>query len=516
MREDLKDWRQSDEFIQQQKELFQYYIDNNLLKGYRTIGGYNIMKNGIEYILQTKCDQNCEYCYIAKHGAELYPENATDEQILINFNLFLDYIYKQKKSYAYFFELFGGDLFSNNLFFKVLDLIDKYFAEIKEVAEEVFFYETILVIPNNMKWVNRQPEIINLVLDKVKYFQETYNTTISFSWSTDGYYCTETREKEELTQEYFNNIFDFILKTDGGYHPMVSAANIEHWNDNYDWWVEMLKKDPKQEFEPMMLEVRNDDWTSDKIQIYLEFLQHIFNKRLEMCGNSIDNLAYSMFVGDGQKENTLPLATNYDIMQINKITSLANHPEKTSCSLQSTVMFNCNNLSISLCHRTSYILFTPCFFIADGNNEHIIDFIPHNLDAYIGIRDLKDSNQPLCIDCSFNEVCIKGCFGSQFESAGDILMHCLSVCNLFQAKFKFLINLYNDSGLISAALRNGYINPENINHNKIIELSQAQNYHYNEKGERLNDDGKPADSDDASEIIRELRSEEHQELSDDI
>ncbi len=516
MREDLKDLRQSNKFIQQQKELFQYYIDNNLLKGYRTIGGYNIMKNGIEYILQTKCDQRCEYCYIAQRGDELYPEHASEKTILTNLNLFLDYIYKQNHSYTYFFELFGGDLFSTNLFFKVLNLLDKYFKEIKQSAEEVFFNETILIVPNNMKWVVRQPELVEQVLEKIEYFHNEYNVTISFSWSTDGLYCTNTREKEELTQEYFDKIFNFIIQTQGGYHPMVSASNIENWIQNYDWWIEMLKQDPKQEYEPMMLEVRNDDWTPEKIQKYLDFLKHIFDKRLEMCGGNIDNLAYSMFIGDGKKENTLPAATNYDIIDIREVSSLAGKSEKTSCSLQSTVMFNCNNLSISLCHRTSYILFTPCFFIADEDNEHIVDFIPHNLDAYIGIRDLKDSNQPQCVDCLFNTVCIKGCFGSQFENAGDILMHCQTVCDLFKAKFAFLINLYNDTGLIASAIKNKYINYENRSHVKLIELSQCQNYHYNEKGERLNDDGKPADSENVIEAQSELRPEESQELSNNI
>jgi hypothetical protein len=54
---------------------------------------------------------------------------------------------------------------------------------------------------------------------------------------------------------------------------MVSAIGIEHWKQNYIWFIEQMKKynllSQHQDNTPMLLEVRNDDWTPKAIQEYL-------------------------------------------------------------------------------------------------------------------------------------------------------------------------------------------------------------------------------------------------------
>jgi hypothetical protein len=59
---------------------------------------------------------------------------------------------------------------------------------------------------------------------------------------------------------------------------MISAHGIEHWCENFDWWVNTLKEE---EFDlmnsVMFLEVRNDDWTEEAIIHYLKYLNHSAN-----------------------------------------------------------------------------------------------------------------------------------------------------------------------------------------------------------------------------------------------
>ena len=57
---------------------------------------------------------------------------------------------------------------------------------------------------------------------------------------------------------------------------MISASTIEKQIDNFDWWTKKCEEigwDPIEKV--MMLEVRNDDWTKEKIIEYLKWLNYI-------------------------------------------------------------------------------------------------------------------------------------------------------------------------------------------------------------------------------------------------
>lgn len=458
---DFYDVRYTEEYIRDQKQLFNYYLDTELFPKPKRNFEYSIMGNSLEFIIRPDCNQTCEYCYLYKHGKELYPNKVTKKEILKNFDLFLDYVYKIRRNYSYDIELFAGDLFFDNIFFDIMDLFDKYFKDIKKDDWLIFENLTTIVVPSNLSWVYYNPEKIELFRKYFLYFQEEYNTRIMFSWSTDGLYAIETREKQELSQEYFDKIFDFCVEFQSGQHPMLSAGNVKNWlNGNYDWWLDELDKREKgtDNWHPCILEVRNDEWDRESISTYIEFLTYAFKKRLSLCDNDINKMAYHLFVGDG-KNNTLLGSCNYDFLKL-MLFSKSPKEEDVSCSVQKSINLNCTNLSIVLCHRTSYSMLTPIYFVTDNEKEHIIDYYVHNIDAYMSIRALKDRNQPGCVKCPYRDICLKGCFGAQYESSGDILIHCQSVCDMFQAKYTHLLKLYNEYGIFAEAFKNNYIENE--------------------------------------------------------
>ena len=69
-------------------------------------------------------------------------------------------------------------------------------------------------------------------------------------------------------------------------------------------------------------------------------------------------------------------------------------------------------MSLVICHRLAYKHFTPIYFITNEDNNKIIDFETGNIDIFLALRYIKDQNLPICYDCDYNEVCLKGCFGS--------------------------------------------------------------------------------------------------------
>ena len=84
--------------------------------------------NYLELIIRPECNLKCEYCYIAEHGKELYPveQRVSNETILNNLDILLNYIYNKNDLFIRRFSLFSGDLFYDNFIFDILDVFYKY------------------------------------------------------------------------------------------------------------------------------------------------------------------------------------------------------------------------------------------------------------------------------------------------------------------------------------------------------------------------------------------------------
>lgn len=471
----------NNQYEKEQKQLFEYYLDTELFPLPEKFNEMNIMKNNLEFIIRPECNQKCEYCYIYQHGSELYPLRLDKKETLNNLDIMLDYIFNIRKNYCYELELFAGDMFYDGIFFDILDIFEKYFNILNEKYSYIFQKTTTIIIPSNLHWVVDIPEYIDKFLEYQERFMNKFSTKIVFSWSTDGLYAVSSREKENLSQEYFDKIIDFCIKTNSGCHPMLSADSIETWeNGNYDWWLNLYKKyNNKEDWQPMILEVRNDNWTDEKINSYLEFLTYAFYKRLEMNDNDIDKMAYHLCVGDG-KNGTLIKPVNYDFLNpFVLLTSSENlKNEKVSCSMQSQVIINLTNLSTVICHRLSYDLFTAAYFVLDEDKKQIVDINVNNVDAYISIRSLKDINRAGCASCEINKICLKGCFGAQYEYTGDLMLECTTVCNLFKRKFYHLIKLLNNTGVMQSIISHNYLKNSELKSlfvNKSIEMGYSIN-----------------------------------------
>lgn len=455
--------------MNEKKELMKYYM-NSILLPYppEDCNRRHINKDAMELIIRKECNQQCEYCYIYKHGDELYPNKVTKKDILINVDLILDFVYNKRKNYFYNIELFAGDLFYDNIFFDIMDIFEKYFKQIKKEEPILFKKTTRIMVPTNLAFVYDNSDKCDKIIQYCENFAK-YNIELCFSWSTDGPFGAETREKKDLPEDYFDKIFEFVGKIGAGLHPMTYAGNIKNAKKNYDWWLENIKKyfkDSNCDFQPMMLEVRNgNEWTEETINDYLDFLDYVLEKRYELCEYSIENMATHLFGSpeEVKERKALKKLNNYDVAMLpNPGNDLKN--EGLPCALQSTIHFNCTNLSLSICHRLAYALFTPVYFKLNDEKTEIVDFDANNIDAYITTKNLKLQNMPVCMGCNYEPICLKGCLGAQFEYNGELLMPIPSVCNLFKKKYDHLIQKYNEYGIFECAKKIGVINEDTLNY----------------------------------------------------
>lgn len=455
-------------FKEQEKDLLNLYIDENLLP-YPTQsnsdGDYFLNTNGFELIIRPQCNQKCSYCYIANYGKELYPTKLNKEDTLKNIDLILDYIFNIRKNFSYNIALFAGDMFNDGIFFDILDRLDLYYKAIKLKHPEYFNKQILIQVPCNLRWVYEKPELVPKFRKIYNHLMDEYQMFISFSWSTDGLYAIKDREKINIDQTYFDTIFNFTKEFSYGYHPMISAENIDTWCENIDWWYDMYKKfnltAPGGYFQPYLLEVRNDNWTPEKIQLHNKFLEHMMEKRLELCDNDKTKLAHHLLIGTDENGN-LPAAKGCDPLDLKGRDPYSSVYDKMACGVQNLIHFNCTNLSLVFCHRMSYPLYTAGYFKTNKENTHIIDIDPYNVSAYLTMKTAKTITYPMCSKCKYLIVCKQGCIGAQVESSGEPYMPIKSVCAFNEASFEKLTDLYHEYGIYDIGIKKGWITKDNI------------------------------------------------------
>ena len=385
----------------------------------------NKYKN-LELVIRPWCNHNCDYCYINKYGKELYPTQETNiDKILINIVEIINYVVITKQIPIENIYLFSGDLFTDNLLWLILEI----FLKIK-------LSNCNIIIPLHPSFISEP----NFEKQFEKYYNllKQVNINLAISISADG-------RKIDRNKSYnYNDVIDFAEKYNFVFHPMISASNVNKWQKNYDWWMRHVDR------QPAIMEVRNDDWTQDKIDAYLKVLDHIFDKRIEVCDNDINKFAYHYFIGDGVNNTPLGLPY-YDIIK-----PIFTNRKGMLCTLQDTLSFDVSNKNLIPCHRISYEQFR-----AAKLEDNIL--VSENDTTFVTLHNLTRKGQPKCVNCIIRDYCMGSCFGAQFEAHGDLFTPNDSVCSLFQQKLIFIINKLYTTQTLQTGIQNGWASQSFLN-----------------------------------------------------
>jgi len=419
--------------------MISYQKENDLLlKSYlmRGLSGANNSIPSIELILSPECDQACTYCYMHRYGHQLYPSSVFEngESILRNTEIFLDFLIENE--YQGRLSLFSGEIFSQEIGFQVLDLVHQKMIECPTLFQYVD-------IPTNYSFI-LDDEKTRRVEDIVEKFIDT-SKRVYLSISDDGKFMECNRPYKSKNQsrgdEYYEKLMAFARKYNYSFHAMVHHNNIEEWPDNWDWFIEMLG-DHGEKFKLNMLEVRNDGWTEESIAHYINFLKHMIDKKMEYfdydAKRYVDNLV------NGPEDITALILRN-----ANK-----RYDDAISCSIQKSIAVRMADLTVVPCHRLMYPEFIAGRFILDENQEKIIDIEGEFVTQYLSIKSLPAAFQLKCYSCPIKSFCTKGCLGSNYETNKEVFMPVESVCKLYQSKFKFLYEYYDELGILDALIKN--------------------------------------------------------------
>ena len=405
-------------------------------------------KMGIELYITTECNQRCSYCYLCANDDKLYPKEIRNrETILKNYKIFLDYCV-EKKLKPQHFDLFTGEIWESDFGVEILSILVDYLENQKDFMPE------LIMIPSNCSFIFNDKYLpkIEAILKRV-INNEEIPTRICFSCSNDGLYIDKlTRpyndpKRQELkgTQEYYDKMFEFCKKWNFAFHPMVSAHGIEAWEENFKWWMETIRKydlDPLSYI--MFLETRNNDWTEEKIIHYLRYINY-----------SIDYLIENEMPRFGNKlESYVKYMNGHLHKAYNKFNPLRpiTHAFWPTCSIARTLTVRLGDLAIVPCHRLSYDELNFGKFVV--KNDKIVDVEAKNIQMMnqIWLNNMYGSAK--CNYCPYNALCTRGCYGSQYESTGELLYPCETVCDLYKAKSIFLYEKYKQLGILDKLTSN--------------------------------------------------------------
>lgn len=455
--------------MNEDKELMQYFLDCSFTPFKQT--GYFTSKTFFksELIITPECNQRCDYCYITQFGKDLYPyeKRVSKEQILKNIDLILDYFFNTKHFLFPQYDLFAGDLFTTDLFFDSMEIYYKYFKQAYDKAPEFFHQEppVSMCIPSNLRFVAND-NITKKVYDVINKFKE-FNVRVHFSWSHDGKYSQNIREKVTLSDEYYEKVFDFLRKTGSGIHPMLSFEGVNYLKENYNWWLECYQKYMPERcnsgfIAPATLEVRNDGWTKEDIEKVEDFIDFKIDKLYNSFDNNLEEVC--KFLYDKERYDK-----QYRDTQIDRLFHLSDHT--LNCAIQHVYTVRVMDLAIVPCHRLCYDHFNGAYFVLNEAKDKIVDIKVNNVNLYMDIKLIRKDYFVKCATCWNNDVCTNGCLGSQYESTGEIFMPVKSVCDLEKAITKKIYLRFKEDGIFEIGNKLGLIKP-----------SLSKVYHILEKG----------------------------------
>ena len=424
-------------FQKENDELLQYILDTrifNILKNPLDQAFLHLNATNVELYITSECNLKCEYCYLSKHGDELYPKEIRNQDLILqNLQILLKHFFEEKYIIQKL-ELFSGEIwgtsFSDNIFNIILNSI-KEGLSIKEI-----------IIPSNMTFITSENATKNIQewIDKYK----TIQTDLVFSASIDGLYIEDLSRpfidssKNGLRDEdYYEKLFSFCKKNNFGFHPMISSSNAKYQINNHEWFLKMMKKyEIDYSSSIMFLEVRNNDWTQETIKDYLKFLDYFF-----------DTLRTRYYKSDKEMiEDIFNLNDNRLLVNYNPI-SLNYNFNELGCTIHKTLHIRLGDLAIVPCHRLSYSALNYGYYIIENNK--IIGIKSNNpqmaLKTYFTNMNVSHNG---CDTCIYRRFCLKGCLGAQYETNKDLWMPCENVCELLKNKIRFLIKKYEEVGFL--------------------------------------------------------------------
>lgn len=402
----------------------------------------------VEFIISSVCNQSCEYCYLFKHGREMYPPEANNpKNILENFPILIDWLEENKFNFKTY-DIFSGEFFNLPYWEDIIEMIYDHEKERQEKNPEVEHRN--ISIPTNCSFLmnDEKTKRIESWIDKYRKIGMDFYISLSVEGPKELEALERPLNNKQVKDEnnFYTKFLDFRKRYHLSAHPMITKNFVKDYKTNYDWWIDTTIENKIMQLNtqgeevysvPMFLEVRDaEQWdTPEALENYKKFLNYVADKDFKSLHESnLDDFAYHFFddfldVGPGKL-----VYGKYTHMQpyIIGFPYLLN---KIPCSIQGGAVFRVGDLAYVPCHRTCYPHFVYGKFIKE--NGKIVELEAQRPALAIKIKNLNPNRQVLkCTGCPIQTFCLKGCLGSQYEHTNELFCAEETVCDMFYVKYK--------------------------------------------------------------------------------
>jgi radical SAM protein with 4Fe4S-binding SPASM domain len=409
-------------FQQENDKLLNSFLERTFFDSWK---GNSQNFSSIELQMGTACNLKCKYCYYTRYGDQLYPKEIQNpKEIIGNLSLIMDWLIENR--YCPKIEFFSGDPLSQQLGLDCIRLIADKVSSAKLKIPSI-------VIPTNYTFLISENQT-KKVKELLKYVEKSGLKPI-LSASIDGKYCEANRPlragKDIRNDAYYQKCFAFNKEYCFGFHPMIYSELIENWPENFLWFQENFKKYGIPYHSIYFLEVRNAEWSDRQIGKFVDLIDFLIEWTFENpCRKNPEEFMNFLFNYRG-----------YNILMNAFITV----GRGLGCSLQQTLNVRLGDLAIVPCHRTSYPQYIGGNFAVE--NGKIQGIKSKNPEIMMAELTFEGKTWPVCESCLLNNLCIRGCLGSQFETTGDLFSPIPTVCKLAHAKIYATIRALKRLGL---------------------------------------------------------------------
>lgn len=421
--------------------LLEDILNDSFYKGFKDPKKKRYPQSSLELNITASCNQKCEYCYLTKFGEDIYPTEIRKHSDIVNNTRMLIEYYMENNMNPGTLDIFSGEIWGTKLGNDVFDILLEYIRKGWGV--------TYIMIPSNMSFILNKTKL-KTVRKYIRQFKDA-GCRLTFSASVDGLlleseqrsFINEDDNKVKEDMKFYDDLFSFCKEYGFAYHPMVAASGIGKWIENYKWWQFMFSKYELNPFEyGMYLEVRNDEWTIDAIDKYLDFVNFMIDYDFkEILGSEMSTFVKEAIVdGCDPKKGYFPYV-------------ILNEGNTFNCTINTSLIVRMGDLAIGPCHRTHYEKFTyGKYRVQDGK---ITGVKANNVQLANLVLNQTSKSMMVCNKCPISTQCMRGCLGSQYESTGEILQPCDSVCQLLKARVIFLYIKYKHMGVYDYVAKSG-------------------------------------------------------------
>jgi len=413
-----------DEYQRENDELVMNFLKRTFFRGWReNIPNWNRIELFIDYV----CNQDCVYCYLARHGSELYPPEARSDpkRLLNNAKMLIDWLVEN--NFVPNIDIFSGEPTVKPVFYEIVRYIVDRYKDMDRKPD--------VVVPTNYTFL--LSDALTRKVEDLLMYGLKHGVRIFLSASVDGKYCEKNRplrarpELDPRDDRFYDKMFRFNKKWGFGFHPMIYADYIDVWKLNFLWFQENFKKYGIPFWNIYLLEVRNPEWKPKQLREFGEFIKFLVY------------YTYNVILG-GSKSKFIDFL--FRLKGYNILNPFSRVGRGIGCSLQSMLYVRIGDLKIVPCHRTSYKhLELAEFVVKDGR---IVGIRAINPELMIAIFTFDAENFPYCEQCPIKHICSHGCLGAQYEFTGDLFTPFPTLCQLELTKIVNLVEALRDIGVL--------------------------------------------------------------------